>query len=622
LDIKSSRAAAPCYDGNQHSGRLPISPVHASVPKSAACISACISACLAGFLAATPATAAQCGTALFFERANRQGVPAALQSLAKHADDQGRYRARTFVSDNFLLHYSLRDMHRIHLEAADSVLVRLSDSLYRAYSALGTDARDSAVYARLDALRAPHPAYIEKLGGYFEDARAYYVGKLGMKAPSSPVLSVQYQVDPALPPRFPIDVADLGTADPLYAGETYAITYPPPNLSITFENDFLCYTSLDDEGKIQGTHIASRLDGRTIHDYAVEWELGQKVTAFHEFYHAVQFTYNPRVASYHAWYEISATGMEERNAPEVDDYLQYLPCVLRNHDKVSLLSTLSGPCTHYPMYGHAIFHQYLSRALDSSFDVKVWDRLGRNGDKLEDALLTALAQYGKTMPELYSEYAAENFFAGTRFAAPDPAIWSTGGFYSQDFPKWPDIAYDSVDLAGKPYRVITLPPLTYAVLKVKGGGSAPARQLQARVATGIVRIQTGPDSSLVERLVGSATLGAPRAGYQEYYVILPNPSFTVPATFEIKDQDADFYAFPNPVRAASGALSFSQPKDMRFPAQLPIYGEAGKEVRSLEFAAVDVMDWDLRDGTGKAVKPGVYYYRLGTGPLRTLLVLR
>jgi hypothetical protein len=604
----------------QHTGRIPIAPLNESARKVLAPLLA------AGLAAAAPAWAAHCGTALYFEKANRLGAAAAMQSLAKAAGTAGaggqRYRARTLVSDNFLVNYSLREWHRVHLEAADSVLVRLSDSLYGAYSGLGTDARDSAVYARLDAAGAPHPVFIEKLRGYLEDARAYYVGKLGMKSPSSPVLSVQYRVDPSLPQRFPVDVADVGSADSDFAGETYAITYPPPRLSITFENDFICFTSLDAQGRIRGTHISSRLDGRIIHDYAVEWELGQKVTAFHEFYHAIQFTYVPLVFSYHTWYEISATGMEERNAPEVDDYLQYLPCVLRNHEKVSLLSSEAGPCTHSPTYGQAIFHQYLSRALDSTFDVKVWDRLGRNGDKLQDALETAFASYGKTMAGLYSEYAAENFFAGTRFAAPDPAGWSTGGFYSGDFPKWPDIAYDSVDLASQPDRAITLPPLTFAVLKVKGGGSAPARRIQAKVATGFVRIQIGPDSSLVERLGASATLGAPRAGFGDYFVILPNPSFTASDLLEIKDQEADFYAYPNPVRAASRALSFSPAKDMPYPARLRIYGEAGKPVRSLEFAGEDDLDWDLQDEAGSVVKPGVYYYRLGTGPLRTLLVLR
>lgn len=582
---------------------------------------------LAAFLSAAPAGAARCGTAMFFDRANREGPAAALQSLAKRAAPEDGYRARTLVSDNFLLHYSLRSWHRVHLDAEDSVLSRLSDSLYGAYSGLAVDARDSAVYARLDALGAPHPVYVRTLRQYLEAARAYYVGKLGMKAPSSPVLSVHYQVDPSLPRRFPVDVVDVGTADELYAGETYAITYPPPTLSISFENDFLCYTKLDIRGRpdsIKSTHISSRLDGRVIHDYAVEWELGIKVTAFHEFYHAVQFTYIPNVRTYHAWYEISATGMEERNAPEVDDYLQYLPCVLRNHDDVSLTSTQPGPCTHYPMYGHAIFHQYLTRALDSSFDVKIWDRLGQNGDKLQDAMSTAFAQYGKTMAGLYPEYSAENFFAGTRFAAPPPDTWSTGGLYSDDFPKWPGIAIDTVDLSSDPYRVITLPPLTFGVLAVTHAAGAPARVLQAKVASGLTRIHAGADTSIVERLAGNQIiLGAPRAGFDTYYLVLPNPSFTDKATLEIKDADAAFYAFPNPARASAGGLFFSQAKDMAFPAQVRIYGEAGILARELEFSGnEDAMAWDLKDAAGASVKPGVYYYRLGSGPLRTLLIVR
>jgi hypothetical protein len=576
-------------------------------------------------LPAAPARAARCGTALFFERANRMGSAAALKTLAKRAAEDG-YRARTLITGHFLVHYSLRAWHRVHLEAEDSVIARLSDSLYAAYSGLGTDARDSAVYAGLDALGAPHPAYVRTLGRYLEAARGYYVDKLGMKAPASAVLSDHYRVDPSLPRLFPVDVVDVGSADPAFAGETYAITYPPDyGLSISFENDFLCFTTLDAQGHPRGTPIASRLDGRVIHDYSVEWELGIKVTAFHEFYHCVQFTYNPHVTEYHAWYELSATGMEERNAPEVDDYLQYLPCVLRNHDSVPLTSTTPGPCTHYPMYGQAIFHQYLTRALDSGFDVKVWDRLSRNGDSLPEALRTAFAQYGKSMASLFPEYAAENVFAGRRFAPPAPGTWSTGDLYNpEDFPKWPDIAYDSLDLAADPNRTLVLPPLTYAVLKVKGGGNAPARVLQAGATAGLTRIHANADSSLVEKLPGSqAILGAPRAGFDAYYLVLPNPSFTAKAAFSIQAPESDLYAFPNPARASRGQVGFSQSKDMTFPAQLRVYGESGRLVRELGFAAeAGALSWDLKDSGGATVKPGVYYYRFGNGPVRTLLILR
>jgi hypothetical protein len=577
-------------------------------------------------LAVVPSVrAAQCGTALLFERAHRLGIPAAsLAPLRKSAFQEDGYRPRTLVSENFLIHYSLRSWHRVHTEAADSVLVRVSDSLYSAYASLGVDARDSAVYARLDSLGIPHPIYVQKLREHFEAARAYYVGKLGMKAPSSNVLSVHYNPPANLPRKFPIDVVDLGTADPEYAGEIYAITYPPNTLSVTFENDFLFNTSLDDQGRIHGSGISSRLDGKVLHDYSKEWELGIKVTAYHEFYHAVQFTYVPHPADYHTWYELSATGMEERNAGEVDDYLQYLPCVLRNHDKVSLLSSSSPACNHSPSYGHAIFHQYLTRALDSTFDVKVWEQLGRNGDVLKDALETTFARYGKDTQTLYSEYAAEDFFAGKRFAFPPDSVWSTGGLYSSDFPKWPGIAYDSIDLEKNPFRVTSLPNLTFGVLKVIWGKSAVARVLQAKVAAGLTRIHADSDTVIIERLGETqVTLGPPRAGFDAYYLILPNPSFTEKATIEIKDPDAQFYAYPNPTRAASGALYFSQAKDMAFPARVRIYGESGRLLRDMSFATANLsIAWDLKDAQNRTVKPGVYYYRLDEQPLKPFVVLR
>lgn len=584
-------------------------------------LGACLGACLA---AALPARAGQCGTALFFERANRLGPAAALHSLARPGAAEDGYRARTLVSEHFLIHYSLRAWHRVHLDASDSLLARRSDSLYAAFSGLATDARDSAVYARLDSLAAPHPLFVRKVAQYFEAARAYYVDALGMKAPSSPVVSVHYRTDPSLPRLFPVDVVDVGSADPAYAGETYAITYPTASLSISFENDFLCYTRLDAQGRIQGTPIASRLGGKLIHDYSVEWELGIKVTAFHEFYHAVQFAYIPRVSNYHAWYEISAVGMEERNAPEVDDYLQYLPCVLYNHESVSLTAMGFGPCTHSPMYGQGIFHQYLSRALDSSFDVKVWDRLSHNGDDLSDGLENAFARYGKSMSVLFPEFAAENLFAGRRFAPPDPAVWSTGGLYSDDFPKWPDLSVTDLDLAVNPYLVRSLPPLTYGVLRIAGGGSAPAKVLHAQGGAVMTRIDTSPDSSRVERIGGGqAVLGAPRPGFDAYYLVIPNPSFTAAAAYEIKDPDAEFYAYPNPASAASMSLFFSPAKDMAFPARVRIYSESGRLRRTLDFAAAENrLEWDLKDAAGGPVKPGIYYYRLEEGPLRPLVVLR
>jgi hypothetical protein len=193
-------------------------------------------------------------------------------------------------------------------------------------------------------------------------------------------------------------------------------------------------------------------------------------------------------------------------------------------------------------------------------------------------------------------------------------------------PLWPDVAMDSVDMAGaNPYKLITLPALTFGILKVKWGAKAATRILHAKIASGISRIHADANGAEVEHLQETQfALGPPHAGFQEYYLVLPNASFTDKATIEIKDPEAAFYAFPNPVRALSPAtLYFSQAKDMVFPAQVRIYAEDGRLARSLSFATADAsLTWDLKDGASQSVKPGLYYYRLAAEPLKVLMVVR
>ena len=569
-------------------------------------------------LSAHGAEAAQCGTAILFQTGKKHPIAAfkvGNMMLASAVDN----RARTLETDHFLIHYSLRGLHKVRTGPEDSLLTHAADSLYAVFAALPDARRDSAVYAHLDAAGAPHPAFTLKLREDAEGAWDYYIGKLGMKAPHSQVLSVQYNVSSSLPRKFPIDLVDVGTADRDFYGETYAVTYPPTHLSITFENDFLWGTRLDSQGHILGDSIQSRVGGKVLHNYVKEWDLGIKVTLYHEFYHAVQFTYNPNVQTYHAWYEISAVGMEERNAPEVNDYFQYLPCVLYNHDRVALTSLSQGPCTHAPMYGHGIFHQYLSHTLDSAFDVKVWDELSRNGDALPAALASTSAKYGKSITALYTDYAAQLLFSGKRFHPP-------GTPFSPDMPLWPDLAIDSVDLTeAVPYRIIKLPAVTFAVLKVKWDTNSIVKHMVVRGPSGITRIHADADHSIVEPLAETEfNLGTPQAGFQEYYLVIANPSFTDGATVEIKSPEAQFYAFPNPVRTSAPAtLHFSQAKGMAFPASVQIFGENGNLVRTVNYAGSDAaLVWDLRDAGLNLVKPGIYYYRLENTALRPLVILK
>ncbi len=565
--------------------------------------------------------AGQCGTALLFDQGRKQ-PRVSFKSGNLNRISAIDTRARTLETEHFLIHYSLHGLYKVRTGPEDVVLTQASDSLYSLLAALPEAKRDSAVYARLDVAGAPHPAYILKVREYFEAAWNSYVVNLGMKAPASTIASTYYKVSRLLPKKFPVDIVDLGTANRLYSGEIYAVTNPPESLSITFENDFLWYTNLDSSGRIVGRSIKSQVSGTVIHDYAVEWELGVKVTAYHEFYHAIQFTYNPGVTDYHAWYEISAVGMEERNAPEVNDYFQYLPCILNNHERVALTTLSAGPCTHSPVYGNGIFHVFLSQTLDKYFDVKVWEELASNKDDLPKGLENTFLKYGKTMTELYPDYATQLLFSGRRFHPPV-------SLFSSDIPLWTNLATDSLDMSKTmAYRLLELPPLTFMVLKVTWDNASVIKVLQTKGLSGlkgITRIHTNSDSTVVEQILDAQiTLGPPRPGFKEYYLVLPNASFTDSALVEIKTPEPAFYAFPNPVHFTMPAsLYFSQGKGMIFPATIDVFSEDGRLVRKLKFAtSYTILTWDLRDENSKVVKPGIYYYRLENEKLRPLVVLR
>ncbi len=565
--------------------------------------------------------AGQCGTALLFDPGRKQ-PRVSFKSGNLNRNSAIDTRARTLETNHFLIHYSLRGLHKVRTGPEDQLLTQAADSLYRLLAVLPEAKRDSAVYARLDVAGAPHPEFILKVREYFEAAWNSYVVNLGMKAPVATIGSVQYKVSGLLPKKFPVDIVDVGTADREFFGETYAVTYPPDNLSITFENDFLWNTHLDSTGRIVGQSIKSQVSGVLLHDYAAEWELGIKVTAYHEFYHAIQFTYNPRVTSYHAWYEISAVGMEERNAPEVNDYFQYLPCILNNHERVALNALAAGPCTHSPVYGNGIFHVFLSQTLDKYFDVKVWEELANNKDDLRKGLETTFQKYGKTMADVYPDYAAQLLFSGKRFHPPP-------GLFSSDIPLWSNLSTDSLDMSETmAYRLLELPALTFMVLKVTWDNASVIKVLQTKGLNGlkgITRIHTNSDSTVVEQIADTQiTLGPPRPGFKEYFLVLPNASFTDSALIEIKTPEAAFYAFPNPVHLTTPAgLFFSQAKGMLFPATIDVFSEDGTQLRQLKFATSDtILTWDLRDENSKAVKPGIYYYRLEKERLRPLVVLR
>ncbi|MDB5048400.1 MAG: hypothetical protein JWO30_1471 [Fibrobacteres bacterium] len=584
------------------------------------------------FLAFRPAPSqtVRCGTAQWFQylhqhKGARAGGAAKTAVVAAPA-------FRTLETDHFSLHYSLRGIHRIKTTPADSLLLHLLDSLYVSVSGMPTDSRDAAVIAALDAISAPQPVFAATMADFFEKARDYYVTHLGMKAPRIAVPSNFYRA-PAPPlGKYAVDIVDVYRAakdgpaqfsdvDP----KTYALTFPPSGGGMLIENDFLFNTTLDPTGNLpMGDTLKScypticENGGTVIRDYGVEWEAGLKVTCFHEFYHAVQFTYTPEPDDFHVWYETGAVGMEERNAPEVNDYLQYLPGFFRNLSRVSMFD--------YPVlstdswYGNGIFHLYLTRTLGEDFDVGVWARLEANGNDIRDALPNQFMAHGKTVGQVYSGFAAQLAFSGRTEPAPFP-------LFSPDMPLWPRLQTQSADLAAATDATTQAqPPLTISALRLAGLGATHKGLFLEDPNLVPVLAKLGADSSRVEFPDASPfPFGPSDSAGRETLLILANASLTKTnqAQFRIFQSLASqtLFAYPNPfARAASaGPLFFSHGSAA---VAISIYSEDGRPVRKLDFTPeAPLWSWDLKDETGKPAEAGLYYYK-SEGRLLSPLVLQ
>lgn len=579
---------------------------------------------LSFFLSFSSATfaATKCGTA---EAAQRwMTLRASGQKPSARISVGALPAARTLNTTHFAIHYSLApDVNRVKLVAGDAPLKTRTDSVFQSLSPSWSFAkRDSALHATLDTLKAPHPLFVQRAAVYFERAYDYYVGALSMTAPKGSQNTPNQFFD--VPPdgsRFTVDIGDIET---LYgSGEYYGLTFIPASSNVSsnilLENDFLWNAHWDDpSSSVIGQPIQSILNGQVLHDYNVQWDLGIKITASHEFYHGIQYGYTPTPGTYHAWYELSATGMEERLVPESEDYFQYLPSVLLRHETVSLLTP---PSTEN--YGNGIFHQFLTLEFGNGFDTKVWSALKSNGNDLPLALTTMTSSFGALWDTVYSSYAASVATAG-RAGSTATCRDSTAPIFTRDLRCWPTPTYDTLPGLGSS-KTLKVPALTFRLLKPATNAIVGAMHLTGLKGGRLVQKNGTGYSNLLQNDSDLILMQTPDSSVLALAVA--NGSFAPKdsAKILISTRSATFVAFPNPVNLSSGNASFYAPPGSMNPLALTVVSESGRRVAELVLnAAQGSWSWNLKDQQGRTVPPGAYHYRIPNQPnqsAKTLLIL-
>jgi hypothetical protein len=570
-----------------------------------------------------------CATQHLFDLANQalgQG-PQAVKAQKAHTEiamaarlsrpQADRPHARTLTTPHFAVHYALYGIHQIKTVAADAVLMSLADSIRSALANLPAISRDSGVYSRLNALAAPHPDFAVKAAQILENAYAYYVDTLGMHNPQGTAQSLMFQAPAASGGRLVIDLADIGQFGPAFArGEYYGLTIEPPRLAVIVENDFLCRTSLLSSGEIAGDSVSSRLNGRLIHNYAREYELGLKLTIYHEFFHVLQFNYVPNhPRGYHAWYELSAVGMEERKVPEGNDYLQYLPCLFQTPEEVGLLATGGDVCNPEAAYSNGIFHMYLTQAIGESFDAPLWETLSGNGDQLDKALPEVLAQHNHPISKALPDFAARLLLAG-RTQHP--------GHFVDDMPDWPTMTTDSIHPdALNSVEQRRLEPLAFLPIKLSQNFKDERVTASFPGDSSGFRIRITEDTLVVAPYSGPSTLLAPLAEPGESWLLSVNLQTDSRGSFLLSTTDVPFRTYPNPLElSVTDALYFTRSAQIKFPATIEIMDEAGRPVYVQEAANLAALtDWNLRNRKNARIGAGIYYLRINQGKWQTLVAL-
>jgi len=432
------------------------------------------------------------------------------------------------------------------------------------------------IYYVTDGPHAAKTAYIKSLAKYLEQAYDLHKNILGMKNIIGTARTVYY--NKSVPSGlYPVEVIDTGAWDIKYCG-TYGLTLPNPEkpreTQISIENDFIYGVDCPEVKKKKGDSFTSNING----DYSKKWDSALKVTVFHELYHSFQLA-QFNISNYTFWLEASATGVEEIGAPEVDDYIDYLPSVFRNPGKsMDSLDPKSGE-----MYSYATLYLFLYSELGQKFDSYIWDYFSKSP---KESFAVQLARYinlrgeeGKNVDDLFHKYATHIFYSGSR------AVSSPYSFFSNDMPKWPNWKVNT-DIPSY------LPAGTFDFIRTSNGAT-PSTEF----ATGISVLRYGNDNDSTVWVLSR----------------LLERDFVPPPFVPLLKE---FAAFPNPWNPKhSEKINFgSLPKNS---SGVEIRSSNGMLLKRIDGEAGGILTWQPE----KFPAPGILYYRtLPHGKNKVLIV--
>ncbi len=336
---------------------------------------------------------------------------------------------------------------------------------------------------------------------------------------------------------------------------------------------------------------------------------GLKVTAAHEFFHAIQ------VGNYGYWpsqnwqnifyYEMSSVWMEDEVYPSVNDYYYYLQAVFQ-HTDVPLNET-----DYDVEYGRAIFNKFLSLKFSKNIVKEIWENI-KNYSPLV-AIQTTLQNHGVSLEQEFPEYALWHFYTGIRADSVN---------YFPDAKAYPTLK------AGVNDTLNFLPPMMERDFSLRQLAFIPI--VVVNKDTGMVIVANINYTAAVNRLQDQLpfTFDVRTTNYDKSYCafpngwrfkcIVPDPNDWKVIGLMTSSGDLPFDPpYPNPVVSDGTKKMFFPLSNNQGPVELEIYStnflKVHKGIHSvLSPYGRPVVQWDLKDDKSNIVSSGVYIYILKT----------
>ncbi|MBN2424660.1 MAG: T9SS type A sorting domain-containing protein [Calditrichaceae bacterium] len=426
------------------------------------------------------------------------------------------------------------------------------------YDTTGNDAVDSK-----DSLANGIPDFIDSAAAVFDHVWQVEIERLGFKRP------VDAEGRPV--EHYPVYFQALSNM--------YGYTYPDqpyyPEEGIV---QYSSYIVIDNDFK--GYYYTNGLDAL-------------KVTAAHEFNHAIQLSYHVRFnGSYEDIFlmEMTSTWMEDYVYNEVNDYYQYLNYyggIFSDFYNFRFNSTGG-----YDYYANCLFLHMINKKYNPHTIVEFWETIP--AAPAIEAMDIVLTNKGSSFAEEQNHYAAWLYFTADRAVAGQ--YFPEGAAYPQfDLQELPD---SPVNIASYGMKVYKIP--------INEGGFYESR-LTADNDDGcynhIVGIRlAGRTKSFKDRQIFS------KSENENLFVTLSNPATFPLADVQYSVKTADVFVKGNPVSTSQNGNQVIFEAVPEY-AVITIYDILGRKVETLKPNGTETqVRWNLTNINGRKLASSVYFY--------------